>query len=254
MNLAYFKERFNNTESAPLLARRANNPGLNPFARQAIEQIINERGEPLPPLIFKNNAGLQGLKETKADKFWRFTAIIAASISLIVILQTCSTGFIQDRAAPTVWSAVLSTWLLLWLRKQNAQAMKAALRYLISPAVKAFQPKVMAFDINRRTCFGLPLSSVVIASALSYYVILPNIVTEPKYSENWYVYGLIFNIDFENIQKKLAPHKIRLVSGGCLVGGDQYQKAMQNNQVVYESATDDLKQLLEKPRSHLIFY
>lgn len=36
MNLAYFKERFNNTESEYLLARRANNPNFNPSARQAI--------------------------------------------------------------------------------------------------------------------------------------------------------------------------------------------------------------------------
>ena len=72
MNLAYFKDRFNNTESAYLLARRANNPDLNPFARQAIEQIITERGEPLPALVFKNNAESQSLKDSKVYKLWRF--------------------------------------------------------------------------------------------------------------------------------------------------------------------------------------
>ena len=59
MNLAYFKDRFHNTESAYLLARRANSPDLNPFALQAIEQIITERGEQLPALVFKNNAESQ---------------------------------------------------------------------------------------------------------------------------------------------------------------------------------------------------
>lgn len=72
MNLAYFKDRFHNTESAYLLARRANSPDLNPFALQAIEQIITERGEQLPALVFKNNAESQPLKDRKAYKFWRF--------------------------------------------------------------------------------------------------------------------------------------------------------------------------------------
>lgn len=72
MNLAYFKDRFNNTESAYLLARRANNPDLNPFARQAIEQIITERGERLPALVFYNHAESQSLKDSKVYKLWRF--------------------------------------------------------------------------------------------------------------------------------------------------------------------------------------
>ena len=250
MNLAYFKERFHNTESAYLLARRANNPDLNPFARQAIEQIIAERGEALPPLVFKNDAELQEPKETKVDKFWRFTALIAASIWLIVLLQTYSTGFIQDRAATIVWSAVLSTWLVLWLRKQNTQAMKATLWNLISQTVAEFQSKVMKFDAHRRTWFSLPLSTVVLASALTCYVILPNIVTEPEYSENWYVYGLISIDDFKKRQEKLAPHKVRLVSEGCMIGDDAYKKHMQHNLRVYEAASDELKRLLSKPRSY----
>ena len=72
MNLAYFKDRFNNTESVYLLARRANNPGLNPFARQAIEEIIAERGERLPALISENKVDSQSLKDSKVYKFWRF--------------------------------------------------------------------------------------------------------------------------------------------------------------------------------------
>jgi hypothetical protein len=56
MNLAYFKERFNNTESAYLLARRANSPDLNPYALQAIEDIITERGERLPAIVTKPTA------------------------------------------------------------------------------------------------------------------------------------------------------------------------------------------------------
>ena len=72
MNLAYFKDRFNNTESDYLLARRANNPGLNPFARQAIEEIIAERGERLPAMVFENKVDSQSLKDSKVYKFWHF--------------------------------------------------------------------------------------------------------------------------------------------------------------------------------------
>ena len=72
MNLAYFRDRFNNTESAYLLARRANNPGLNPFARQAIEEIITERGERLPALVSEYKVDSQFLKDSEVYKFWRF--------------------------------------------------------------------------------------------------------------------------------------------------------------------------------------
>ncbi len=68
MNLAYFKERFNNTESDYLLARRANNPSLNPFARQAIEEIITERGERLPAVVFENKVDSQSWKDSKVYK------------------------------------------------------------------------------------------------------------------------------------------------------------------------------------------
>ena len=71
MNLAYFKDRFHNTESAYLLARRANNPDLNPFARQAIEQIIIERGESLPALVSTNHVESRAVKGSRVAKLWR---------------------------------------------------------------------------------------------------------------------------------------------------------------------------------------
>jgi hypothetical protein len=36
---------------------------------------------------------------------------------------------------------------------------------------------------------------------------------------------------------------------GCIVGGAEYEKDIQNNQRVYEAASEDLKRLLGKPRS-----
>ncbi|MEI8403148.1 MAG: hypothetical protein WCG12_20280 [Alcaligenaceae bacterium] len=192
MNLAYFKERFNNTESAYLLARRANSPDLNPYALQAIEEIITERGERLPVLAVKPSVESQRLKETKADKFWR----------------------------------------------------------LIHPVVKVFKLKAAAFETHTYTLLELPIGSIALALMLSYYVILPGSVVETEHSENWYVYGLFRLGDLDERQKELIPYKIRLVSRGCIVGGDEYEKDIKNNQRVHESASDDLKQLLGKPKTH----
>ena len=82
MNLAYFTERFNNTESAYLLARRANSPDLNPYALQAIEQIITERGEWLPALVFNNHAESQSLKDSKVYKLWCFIHAMAKVLAI----------------------------------------------------------------------------------------------------------------------------------------------------------------------------
>lgn len=114
MNIDYFKERFKNIESTYLLARRANSPDLNPHALRAIEEIITARDEVLPVLVpFVESATTA---ESKSDKFWRFTATIAASIGLIVILKTFTTGFIQEWAGTLVWSVLFAVLGLLWLR------------------------------------------------------------------------------------------------------------------------------------------
>ena len=191
MNLAYFKERFNNTESAYLLARRANNPGLNPFARQAIEQIINERGELLPALVFNNKAESQSLKDSKVYKLWRYI-----------------------HAMPKVF------------------AMKA-------------------MDVGRNTRFFavLPIGALVVAIALSDFATPFKTFFEDTTSPRWYMYGLILHGDFDNFQKQLAPYNIKVMSRGCIVGGDEYEKDIKNNQRVYEAASEDLKQLLGNSRS-----
>jgi hypothetical protein len=250
MNLAYFKERFNHTESAYLLARRANSPDLNPYALQAIEDIIIERGEQLPVLAAKPSAESQRLQETKADKVWRFMAMIATSIWIIVLLQTYTTGFIQARAPLIVGFFVLSIWLLLWLSQKNIQSVKESLWRFIHTVVKVFKLKTAVVASNTRTFLGFPIDATMLAVVLSYYVILPNAVVETEHSENWYVYGLIRLDNLDERQKELMPYKIRLVSRSCLVGGDEYEKDMKNNQHVHESAADDLKQLLGKPRTH----
>ena len=97
MNLAYFKDRFSNTESAYLLARRDNNPDLNPFARQAIEQIITERGEPLPALFFKNNAELESLKDSKVCKLLRFIHAMPKAFAIKAVTAWLNKRFFAVR-------------------------------------------------------------------------------------------------------------------------------------------------------------
>lgn len=188
MNLAYFKDRFHNTESAYLLARRANSPDLNPFALQAIEQIITERGEQLPALVFKNNAEPQSLKDRKAYKFWRF---------------------------------VVSMFNVFAMKAQNV-------------------------GLNKSLFPLLPIGAVVAAIALSGDVVPLKTLFEDTTSPRWYVHGLIFNGDFDDLQKKLAPHNIKVMSRGCIVGDDEYKKDMQHNQRVYDAGSDDLKRLLKQ--------
>ena len=188
MNLAYFKDRFHNTESAYLLARRANSPDLNPFALQAIEQIITERGEQLPALVFKNNAESQSLKDRKAYKFWRF---------------------------------VVSMFNVFAMKAQNV-------------------------GLNKSLFPLLPIGAVVAAIALSGDVVPLKTLFEDTTSPRWYVHGLIFNGDFDDLQQKLAPHNIKVMSRGCIVGDDEYKKDMQHNQRVYDAGSDDLKRLLKQ--------
>ena len=190
MDLSYFKDRFNNTESAYLLARRANNPGLNPFARQAIEQIITERGEQLPPLVFQDKAELQSFKDSKVYKLWYLICVMPNAVAMNVV----------------------HAWR------------------------------------NRRLFAALPIGALVMAIALSDFATPLNTFFEDTSSPRWYMHGLIFNDYFDNFQKQLAPYNIKVISRGCIVGGDEYIKDIQNNQRVYDSASEDLQQLLGKPR------
>jgi hypothetical protein len=190
MNLAYFKDRFNNTESAYLLARRENNPGLNPFARQAIEQIIAERGERLPAQVLNNNGKSQSLKDSKVYKLWCF--------------------------------------------------IHAMLKVLALKTVDALR--------NKRFFAVLSIGALIVAIALNDFATPLKTFFEDTSSPRWYVHGLVFHGDFDNLQKELVPYNIKVRSRGCIVGGDEYEKDIQNNQRVYESAPNGLKRILGKPR------
>jgi len=192
MNLAYFKDRFNNTESAYLLARRANSPDLNPYALQAIEQIITERGEWLPALVFNNHAESQSLKDSKVYKLWRF----------------------------------------------------------IYAMPKAYAIKAVDALRNKRFFAVLPIGALVMAIALSDFATPLKTFFENTGSPRWYVHGLMFHGDFDNLQKELAPYNIKVISRGCIVGGEKHEKDIANNQRVYASAPEDLQRLLGKPRTH----
>lgn len=189
MNLTYFTERFNNTESVYLLARRGNNPDLNPYALQAIEQIITERGEWLPPLVVNNNAESQSVKDSKGDRLW-------------CLMHAMSNVFAQN-------------------------------------AVDAWR--------NKRFFILLPIGAVLVAIAVSDFAAPLKTFLEDATSPRWYLHGLIFNGDFDHLQKQLAPYNIKVMSRGCVVDGGDYKKDMQNNLRVYEAVPDDLKRILGKP-------
>jgi len=193
MNLTYFKERFKNTESAYLLARRANNPDLNPYALQAIEQIITERGEWLPPLVINNNAESQSMKESKVDK-------------LLHLMHAMPNVFVMN---------AMNAWR------------------------------------NKRLFALLPIGAVLVAIAVSDFAAPLKTLFEDTTSPRWYLHGLILNGDFDHLQKQLAAYNIKVMSRGCIVYDEEYKNDMQNNLRVYESAPDELKQLLGKPRARI---
>ncbi|PHY06807.1 MAG: hypothetical protein CK528_06980 [Alcaligenaceae bacterium] len=245
MNVTYYKERFENTESAYLLARRANSPDLNPRALQAIEEIIAERGEVLPTLVpFVESATIA---ESKSDRFWRLTATFCACVGVIALLKVFTTGFVQ------VWagSLVASACLLWWLRTDNIRFMKLDLWCFMRSSISVFMIKLMSFKSIRRTSSMVPVGAVVAAIALGYYVILPKIIVEDETTPRWYLHGLVYTKNFDELQEKLAPYKVRMISRGCIIDDDVYAKDIRHNQQVYESASPELKLLLGEPRPRI---
>ena len=139
MNLAYFKERFQKTESSYLLARCANGQDLNPHALQAIAELIAERGEVLPVLLpFDESATIA---ESKSDRFWRFTATFGACVGVIALLKVFTNGFVQVWAGPLVASACL----LRWLHTENVGFTKIDLWCSIRSSISIFKIKLMSF-------------------------------------------------------------------------------------------------------------
>ena len=240
MNITYFKERFKNTESAYLLARRANSPDLNPRALQAIEEIIAERGEVLPKLVpFVESATMA---ESKFDRLWRLTATFGACIGVIALLKIFTTGFVQVWAGPLVASGCL----LWWLRTEKARFMKLDLWRFMRSSISVFMMKLMNFKSIKRVFFVVP---VIAAIALSYYcVISPTVIAEDEATPRWYLHGLVYIKNLDELQEKLAPYKIKIISRSCIVDDDVYRKDIRSNQQLYESASPELKQLLGEPR------
>jgi hypothetical protein len=242
MNITYFKERFKNTESAYLLARRANSPDLNPHALQAIEEIIAERGEVLPLLAPLDESPM--IAESKSDRFWRLTATFGACIGVIALLKVFTTGFVQVWAGPLVASGCL----LWWLRTEKAKFMKLELWRFIRSSISVFMMKRMSFKSIKRVSFVVP---VIAAIALSYYVISLKIIAEDEETPRWYLHGLVYIKNLDELQEKLAPYKIKIISRSCIVDDDVYRKDIRHNQQMYESASPELKQLLGEPRPRI---
>ena len=239
MNVTYFKDRFKNTESAYLLARRANSPDLNPRALQAIEEIIAERGEVLPKLVpFVESATVA---ESKSDRFWRLTATFGACVGVIALLKVFTTGFVQVWAGPLVASACL----LWWLRTENVRFMKLDLWCFIRSRTSMLTLKLMSI---KRVLFLVLVGAVVAAITISSLMSLPKMIVEDDAGLKWYLHGLVYTKNFDELQEKLAPYKIKIISRGCIVDDDVYTKDIRRNQQMYESASPELKQLLGEPR------
>ena len=242
MNVTYFKDRFKNTESAYLLARRANSPDLNPHALQAIEEIIAERGEVLPKLVpFVESATIA---ESQSDRFWRLTASFGACVGIIALLKVFTTGFVQVWAGPLVASACL----LWWLRTEYVGFTKIDLWCFIRSRTSMLTFKLMSI---RRVLFLMLVGVVVAAITISSLMSSPKMIVEDDAGLKWYLHGLVYTKNFDELQEKLAPYKIKIISRGCIVDDDVYTKDIRHNQQMYESASPELKQLLGKPRSRI---
>ena len=121
MDVAYFKERFMNTESSHLLDRRANSPNLNPNALTAIEEIILERGESLPVIAAKPNDEDMEPSETKSDKFWRIALTLCVGFAFTAIIKNFATGFLQLWGGTLVWLTLFIISVLTWLHKKRSK-------------------------------------------------------------------------------------------------------------------------------------
>lgn len=89
------------------------------------------------------------------------------------------------------------------------------------------------------------------AICFSYFQTSANNTAESATTKKWYVHGLIYQNAFDRFQQELLPYDIQLVSKGCIIGGDEYQKDIRNNQQIYESSPDGLKLLLGEPKSRV---
>ena len=242
MNATYFKDRFKNTESSYLLARRANSPDLNPHALQAIEEIMTERGEVLPALVpFVESATMA---ESKFDRFWRLTAIFGACVGVIALLKVFTTGFVQVWAGPLVASACL----LWWLRTEYVGFTKIDLWCFIRSRTSMLTLKLMSI---RRVLFLMLVGAVVAAINVGSLMSSPKMIVEDDTGLKWYLHGLVYTKNFDELQEKLAPYKIKIISRGCIVDDDVYTKDIRRNQQMYESASPEVKQLLGEPRSRI---
>ena len=242
MNITYFKDRFKNTESAYLLVRRANSPDLNPHALQAIEEIIAERGEVLPALVPSVESAT--ITESKSDRFWRLTATFGACVGVIALLKVFTTGFVQVWAGPLVASACL----LWWLRTEKARFMKLELWRFIRSRTSMLIFKLMSI---KRALFLVLVGAVVAAITISSLMSSPKMIVEDDAGLKWYLHGLVYTKNFDELQEKLAPYKIKIISRGCIVDDDVYTKDIRRNQQMYESASPEVKQLLGEPRSRI---
>ena len=106
-------------------------------------------------------------------------------------------------------------------------------------------------QLNKKTIRLIFISCLITVIALSYFIISPKSTAEIDNTKKWYLHGLVYNDAFNQFQQQLLPYDIKLVSSGCIIGGDEYQRDIRNNQQIYDSAPSELKLLLGNPKSRI---
>ena len=107
------------------------------------------------------------------------------------------------------------------------------------------------FQLNKKTILMIFISCLITVIALSYYLISTKSTPEIDNTKKWYLHGLVYNDVFNQFQEELLPYNIKLVSSGCIIGGEEYQRDIRNNQQIYDSAPSELKLLLGNPKSRI---
>jgi hypothetical protein len=52
--------------------------------------------------------------------------------------------------------------------------------------------------------------------------------------------------DFDRFQEEVAPYNIKLIARSCIIGGEEFEREMLLNKVVYESAPAEISDSLRR--------
>ncbi|MBZ1351149.1 hypothetical protein KZZ10_10875 [Alcaligenaceae bacterium LF4-65] len=82
------------------------------------------------------------------------------------------------------------------------------------------------------------------AAAIGIYLL--NVNVERDESTKFYLYGHWLISDFDRFQEEVAPYNIKLIARSCIIGGEEFEREMLLNKVVYESAPAEISDSLRR--------